>query len=243
MYCILVFQPPFQFSCVYLATVYICLCVLCTAFVWIDKIALHEGCCVWHLTLAHNWEGDNWVYPERREGESGNWRPGLLHCNENPIYVFPDKELRGLSPNFHIQRAVVSDIWHLPTIGRGIIGCIQREGRGRTETGGLAVASYTATKIPFIYSQIRNCAASVPISTFMYRWRIYIFPGSVRIFSCSRIGRLIVAMYKSLKHAWMWKLGQRPRNSFSGNICFEFSVLCLCNVASAVRVESGMWRG
>jgi hypothetical protein len=24
-----------------------------------------------------------------------------LHCNENPMYVFPEKELRGLSHNFH----------------------------------------------------------------------------------------------------------------------------------------------
>ncbi len=28
----------------------------------------------------------------------------------------------------------------------------------------------------------------------------------------------------------MWKLGLRPRNPFSGNIFFEFSVLCLCSV-------------
>ncbi len=28
----------------------------------------------------------------------------------------------------------------------------------------------------------------------------------------------------------MWYLGLRPRNSFSENICFEFSVLCLCSV-------------
>jgi hypothetical protein len=28
------------------------------------------------------------------------------HCNENPIYVFPEKELCGLSPNFHIYVSV-----------------------------------------------------------------------------------------------------------------------------------------
>ncbi len=26
-----------------------------------------------------------------------------VHCNENPIFVFPEKELRDLSPNFHIH--------------------------------------------------------------------------------------------------------------------------------------------
>jgi len=45
------------------------------------------------------------------------------HCSENPIYVFPEKELRGLSPYFH---------------------------------------------------------------AFICLWAIYIFPGSVHIFSCSR---------------------------------------------------------
>jgi hypothetical protein len=29
--------------------------------------------------------------------------PQSVHCNENPIYVFREKELRGLSPNFHIH--------------------------------------------------------------------------------------------------------------------------------------------
>ncbi len=35
---------------------------------------------------------------------------------------------------------------------------------------------------------------------------------------------------KSLSDTWMWKLGLRPHNSFSVNICFEFSVLCLCSL-------------
>jgi len=36
----------------------------------------------------------------------------FTHCNENPIYVFPEKELRGLSPNFHIHVSV-SDVYIL----------------------------------------------------------------------------------------------------------------------------------
>ena len=62
----------------------------------------------------------------------------------------------------------------------------------------------------------------------MCLWSIYIFPESVHIFSCSRIGRPIVGMYKSLTDTWTWKLGLRPRNFFYRNICFEFLVLCLC---------------
>jgi hypothetical protein len=30
----------------------------------------------------------------------------LKMCNENPLYVFLEKELRGLSPNFHIHVSV-----------------------------------------------------------------------------------------------------------------------------------------
>jgi hypothetical protein len=33
-----------------------------------------------------------------------------MHCNKNPIHVFPKKELRGLSPNFQIHVSV-SDLY------------------------------------------------------------------------------------------------------------------------------------
>jgi hypothetical protein len=53
---------------------------------------------------------------------------------------------------------------------------------------------------------------------------------------CIRIGKPIVGLSKSLTGTWMWKLGLRPRNSFSGNICFEFSVLCLCIVVHEKQI-------
>ncbi len=40
---------------------------------------------------------------------------GHTHCNGNPIYVLPEKELCGLSPNFHIHVSV-NDLY-IPRIG------------------------------------------------------------------------------------------------------------------------------
>ncbi len=71
---------------------------------------------------------------------------------------------------------------------------------------------YTAKKFQFMYSQKRNCAASVPISTFMGLKATYII-----LFSGSKIGRQIRGIYKSLTQTWMY--------SCHVNICFEFSVL------------------
>jgi hypothetical protein len=35
----------------------------------------------------------------------------------------------------------------------------------------------------------------------------------------------------------MWKLGLRQRNSFLGNICFEFSILVLCSAKKKYAYE------
>ncbi len=104
-----------------------------------------------------------------------------LHCNKNPIYVFPEKELRGLSPNFHTE-------------------CVCER---------------------FVYSQYRSA----------YK-------------SCRKICGPILGIYNSLTDTWMCQLGLKPHNSFSGNICFDFLVLCLCSVRSIVArigVRPGWW--
>ncbi len=92
----------------------------------------------------------------------------------------------------------------------------------------------TATKIPFMYSFSGNCATSVPISTFMCLWAIYIF--GPHIF-CSWIGRSIVILYST--GTWMRILGLWPRNSLSGNICFELLVLGLYTALMSSAVVLG----
>ncbi len=49
----------------------------------------------------------------------------------------------------------------------------------------------------------------------------------------------IVGIYKSLRNTWTWKLGLRPRTSFTnGIICFKFAVFA---VHSEVRTNHGQW--
>ncbi len=65
----------------------------------------------------------------------------------------------------------------------------------------------TTVKIRKKYSQKRNCAASVPISTFRCLWSIYILPWSVCLFCCRKICGPILGIYKLPTDTWMWKLG------------------------------------
>jgi hypothetical protein len=86
----------------------------------------------------------------------------------------------------------------------------------------ITIYSPYATEIPFMYSQKKKCVASVQISKFMCLWAIYIFPGSVHISSCSRIGRPIGGIYKSLTDTWMCKLGPRGAIPLLGMFASNF---------------------
>ncbi len=88
----------------------------------------------------------------------------------------------------------------------------------------LSIARYTATKIPFMHSQKRNCVASVPISTFTCLWAVHTFPGPVHIFSCSRIGRPILGYVNRSQTHECGNLTKAAQLLF-----WEFSVLSLCS--------------
>ncbi len=79
----------------------------------------------------------------------------------------------------------------------------------------------------FLFWELRGLSPNFP---YMCLWAFYIFPGSVHLFTCCRVGKSIVGIYESLTDTWMWKLGLWPSNSFSGNSCFEFSLLFLCSL-------------
>ncbi len=68
-----------------------------------------------------------------------------------------------------------------------------------------------------MYSFSWNCVASVPVSTFLCLWVIYIVPGSVHIFGCSKIDRLIMEIYKSITEIWLQELGDRTLLFCFGN--------------------------
>ena len=82
-------------------------------------------------------------------------------------------------------------------------------------------SDHTAKKIQFMYSQKWNCAASFPISTFLYLWAIYILPRSVHLFSCKQNKRSWEYINRSPKHECRnWERGRAV--SFLGIFVLNF---------------------
>jgi hypothetical protein len=101
-----------------------------------------------------------------------------------------------------------------------------------------SLAAYTAKKIPFMYSHKRNCAASVPISTSLCL--------SVSDLYICRIGQIFSCKQNRQNDPGNICIGHRHKNveigtvaaqTFSGNICFKFSLLCLCSVVSGLNLK------
>ncbi len=79
------------------------------------------------------------------------------------------------------------------------------------------------SKQVFLQKELRGLSPKFQIHVFVSN--LY-FPWSVCLFCCRKIYGPIQGKYKSLADTWMWKLGLRPRNSFSGNTLLGFSLQC-----------------
>ncbi len=101
---------------------------------------------------------------------------------------------------------------------------------------------HTATAIPFMIPFLGIAGLSPNFHIHVSVSDLYI-PRIGPHISSRRKGRPIVGIYNSLTDTWMWKLELRPRYSFSGNICFKFSALCLCSARSIPVWPWGGWEG
>ncbi len=98
--------------------------------------------------------------------------------------------------------------------------------------------------VRFLFVGVKHCNEN-PIYVFLYwelpdlgpNFHIHVYVSYLYIsrigphISCSRIGRSMEGLYKSLTDRWMWKLELWSCNSFSGNICFHLGIGSLrCSV-------------
>jgi hypothetical protein len=88
--------------------------------------------------------------------------------------------------------------------GRGGIIWGQQDNRKTIGSRGIGHGKINTQKGRLTYSTL--CRKS---DLYISRNEIYIFPGSVCLFGCRKIGRTILGIYKLLTDTCMWKLGDR----------------------------------
>ncbi len=100
----------------------------------------------------------------------------IQHCNENPIYVFPEKKLHGLSHNFHIHVSV-SDyifprsvhIFSCSRIGRPLAQSWEYMNRSQTHECGNWDWGRTIPFLGIVVSNFRYCVFVVYLTLQVHR--------------------------------------------------------------------------
>jgi hypothetical protein len=87
-----------------------------------------------------------------------------------------------------------------------------------------------------LYSRYQSAhtAKAIPFIRFLF-WELRGFRPNFYIHVS--VSDLYIPRIASLTDTRMWKLGLRPRYSFSGNICFKFSAFFLCSASPATNVK------
>ncbi len=89
-----------------------------------------------------------------------------------------------------------------------------------------------------LYIPRKETVTEIPHSCICEGFILLYIPTNGPPIFCSKIGGPNLGIYKPLTDTWMWKLGMRSPSLFSGNICLEFSVQCLCSVYVLVDVKN-----
>jgi hypothetical protein len=91
-----------------------------------------------------------------------------VHCNENPIYAFPEKKLRGLREGSRTHvisgKGVLCNENPIYVIPEKKLGGLREGSRTHVIAGKGVHCNENPT---YVFPEKRNCATSVPISTFM----------------------------------------------------------------------------